>query len=895
MNQVKAVLREYIRNRNTVFVFPSEVAALFWREEALRCTDVRAIEASRFLSWDRFKEYSFSLTRREKPVNSTLRLCFVHKLLEEHAERGIPLYGIIPEGHRNNGNAFVSYMERLLPSLGLFPSIQESLHLLEGKTAETISFLYHEYSRFLESHGLFEPSFEVPDLSALDIKAVVFFPELIEDFSSFREVLESHPAVRIFPFSKIEYERSCEFRYFQNSLHETRWFLNRLLELLEEGILPKHISVTVADPALIAHLRHQAELYNIPLDFRMGDTISAYPGGRIFARIADCVRSNFHMDDLKKLFLAGGVPWKRRDLIEALIETGIGTRAVVDSVSGNPGEKRWVRALAAAGEKECSDYIAGLQTVLRRIHHAKTVELLREELQRFFILYVDDLRWAEEEKKVFQYALDMLAGIETSLSGIRLPESLTPFRLFIYHLDKTIYVPKTSRSGISVYPYRVAAGTSPSHHFVLGVSQENCDVLVDACRFLRKDEKNMLDIEDIDMGDIFLEAYAASGDQVWFSSGSETFGGRILVPEFFLEHAPGTVAGEPESAQADLFGKERAVWEGKPGGENVAGAGPIPRLFPVQKRGFFRAEQTCLAEKRFDATETRMPGSGMFENGEIIRISPTSLEEFARCPFSFLFSRILRIEEQEYNTRYDDPLYLGRFAHETAKLVFREIRNMDGAFDAGNIETYGAFVEKAIHTVRRGADQKGFFFIPPVWADISRRTGKWFEKLFELEEEEFNGLAVLETERRFEARPREENFSFYGQIDRLSGTREKAVLIDYKKKNRVKKADIAGSESDPPVSFQIPIYMYLAEAEGNSVARAGYISFEEGKFVPVLSSPEDRKGWFSREELDRLIEETVGRAAEAVEEIRAGKFTAAGPGCEPCGLRGVCRVKYIVG
>jgi RecB family exonuclease len=551
--------------------------------------------------------------------------------------------------------------------------------------------------------------------------------------------------------------------------------------------------------------------------------------------------------------------------------------------------------------------LTGLQASLRKIAGAETAEDLRQELLRFSSVYIDEKRWPEDEKKVFQYALDLLAGIDTALSGIPMPTPLTPFKLFLYQVDKTIYVPKTSHKGIPVYPYRVAAGTAPLYHFVLGISQEKCSVPVDPCRFLRKDEKKKLGIEENDMGSAFLEAYAVSGQRVFFSSGSETFGGKILVPEVFLEHFQGASSGEPETAPPGLFGSERALWYGKQEEEGTADAAAgdrvsLTRLFPVQKSGFLRAEHTCLVIKQFDAAGSPVSDSSLIESirshlekDGTLRMSPTSLEEFARCPFSFLFSRVLRIEEQEYDTRYADPLFLGSFAHEVAKRVYRRIGMSDGVFNAENIRTYLEFAESAIQQARRDEEKRGYVFIPPVWEDITRRTEKWIGELFELEQGEFDGLAVLETERRLEAEPEKASFALYGQIDRLSGSRDEAVLIDYKKKSRVRKVDISGSATDPPVSFQIPIYIFLAEAEGYAVGRAGYVSFEEGKYVPVLESAEGGKGWFSREEIEGLIDGAVRRACEAVEKIARGNFPAAGPGCDPCRFRGVCRVKYIAG
>ena len=54
----------------TALVFPSEIAAEFWRRSATLPGAQRAIREDRFVSWDRFKEEAFEIRESALPVNN---------------------------------------------------------------------------------------------------------------------------------------------------------------------------------------------------------------------------------------------------------------------------------------------------------------------------------------------------------------------------------------------------------------------------------------------------------------------------------------------------------------------------------------------------------------------------------------------------------------------------------------------------------------------------------------------------------------------------------------------------------------------------------------------------------------------------------------------------------
>ena len=86
MRLVADTLRHNLENQDTLFIFPSEVVAAFWRRQALTLTSRHAVRSDRFISWDTFKEEAFVHRREAVPANSIVRLCFAADLLNKNAD-----------------------------------------------------------------------------------------------------------------------------------------------------------------------------------------------------------------------------------------------------------------------------------------------------------------------------------------------------------------------------------------------------------------------------------------------------------------------------------------------------------------------------------------------------------------------------------------------------------------------------------------------------------------------------------------------------------------------------------------------------------------------------------------------------------------------------------------
>jgi CRISPR/Cas system-associated exonuclease Cas4 (RecB family) len=200
-------------------------------------------------------------------------------------------------------------------------------------------------------------------------------------------------------------------------------------------------------------------------------------------------------------------------------------------------------------------------------------------------------------------------------------------------------------------------------------------------------------------------------------------------------------------------------------------------------------------------------------------------------------------------------------------------------------------------------DVLGKSFTPPVWNSLRPHLLDRLSRFLELEAKHFGGLSVegLESEYRDERA----TVLLEGRIDRISGDGPAAVVVDYKRSDRVKRRNLAvrGEEGDPaeaqgrgrPDTFQIPLYVLLLKANGIDVRAAAYYAIEKAKYDLVFDESESR-AWLSRPELDGLLASTEVAVQEMELRVRSGAWMVPDPrtGCEECRLRSVCRMKYSV-
>ncbi len=614
MNDVVTVLKETISDRKVIYVFPSEIAAGYWRKEALRVTGKKAVRSDRFLSWDRFKESGFSARKIEKPANKLVRTFFAAELLAENADSQPPLFtSVIHPEHAANSSAFLSYIVSILPSLAGVRSFEKAS--LPRSLFDDLSLLFNRYQDFLKKHRLFEPAFEPLSLPRTEGKVFIIFPQVLEDFEEYRGALESARNITLVygangsraldpdtnssgacdPMRNSSGARdpgtegyrahdpgtNCSgargsggngpspplpvprLRVFDNSIHELRRLMNDLLDLLDNGTAPSELAITAADESTARAIEREAEKYSIPITLVRGKTLCEYTAGGLFDAMDRCIEEEWGLDSLKQLLLNRGYPWSKPEQGRELVRFGIDYFCV-------RGKNVWMHHLTRTGNTRLLGYFKEITGRMTGIIRAGDFPELKARLNGFIDRFFCNDDWEETQLRVFQSCFKLIDDLTDAAVTIgawgeeREGEDvdLRPFQLFLTSLKERIYVPPRSEEGIPVYPYRVAAGITPQYHFIAGASHEAVSVTVNRYPFLREDQKQLCDVNDPDFTDAFLDLYTLSGKNLSFSCSRETSEGRRLVPGYFM--ARSAVTEEPENILSDEQGARSAVNEEGP-------------------------------------------------------------------------------------------------------------------------------------------------------------------------------------------------------------------------------------------------------------------------------------------------------------------------------------------
>lgn len=277
-----------------------------------------------------------------------------------------------------------------------------------------------------------------------------------------------------------------------------------------------------------------------------------------------------------------------------------------------------------------------------------------------------------------------------------------------------------------------------------------------------------------------------------------------------------------------------------------------------------------------------------------LRISPTRLDRFWECPFSFLFSAALKVEERAYEIEWEDPRLIGALMHEILRRLFDRIAASDGRFDPIRGPAYRDLASKALSAVFSEWEARGDSLAPPVWFGLGQHLLERLDQFLTVEATQFGGLAVEALEKSY--RRASGGVLLEGRIDRVSGDKRGAVLVDYKRNNRLRPADLLGrATSKGPSSYQIPFYIALLESVGRKVRTAAYYDIEKGRYHIVFDA-DGAKAWAGPDDLGRMLARTDAALRAMEERIRSGAWMVPDDrsGCDECRLRAVCRMKYSV-
>ena len=906
------------KNSSSVFVFPSEAAAAARRREFLRNSGCGAVRNERFISWDRFKENITMHDRTDKPVNSIMRRIFASDIVRRNSEERI-FIRLIPEAYRSQAGGFTDTVYIALPELeSLVRSLEGRDNVIDPELSSDYHKLYHLYIDFMKANSFFEPSWELPELKAIGRECYIICPEIIEDFSEYEDILSSAGCV----FIPAEEPKLPAFRLFENSAVETDSVLNEITSLLAEGSEASDITVTVADDSTAELFLAGARLRGLPINYRKGKPLAAYPAGRLPELLRACRNSDYSITSMKNLLLYRAFIWQEANTAAALIRFGIENRCLKNTSSGPSGDvwAKRLRTIASNSEKipeSCRRdamlaFYRKLRAGIERVTVAGDFKTLSREFQVFVAAFLDTEsgNWDAECEMVFQRTREVLSSlreVEDSIESIQITD---PLGLWIEVLNEKIYVRQQPEAGIAVFPYRVSALINPLHHFIIGCSHDASIVASSSFSFLTDQQRRDTGAVELNMTDDFAGIYAASGADVRFSCSTETQSGTALPPAYFI--AGGGIERVVSAGQDDDFYRapvqaENLWWERAcSAGTLLSNAGPLPGLSNLQIDGFSYAAASFMEPKGFDATKDIFPREVAAESivpalsdgdGGFFRASATRLNNWSSCRFSMFLADVLGIHEDEYILRAEDPWTAGSVMHDVLYDFFDTLRSAGESFRYhGNSSRYEAMISESVERVFLEWEKSGNYFYGPAWDSLKRRVLEDLLSFPAAEAEYFEGLHPELLEHWLEFNLEEQAIRVFGKVDRISTGERGAVIVDYKKKwDRQRRPkfiseDESGSLLPPEKGYQLPLYILLARENGMIVDSATYYSITGRAHHPVSGNG----GELSEEDVERLCSFTLDETGRMAEACRAGDFTVE-PRCDGCGFRAVCRKRFNIG
>ena len=903
-------IEEGLSRPNMVFVFPSEVAAAFWRAETARRGPARAVRVDRFISWDTFKEQVLQERADLVPVNRTTRMLFADAVISENADRPF-LSRLVDPRYAGEADAFASDIESLLPTLATLTS-GDVYGSLEPRLRSDVDELSRRYRRFLDAHGLFEPAWEVQRLAPGRREYVIFHPRLITDFAEFEPSLRDHPAVRLVGGAAGGTagegaagaggagEREAPIagpvmREYETSRAEIRDLCAHLEALLDDGVAPRDIAVTVCGTdAFLTYLEGACRRRSIPTSLRAGKPLTSYPAGRLFENLRALPQSDYGLDAMQALLLDRAVPWTDPAAMRRVIRLGIERGCLRNYRDEGREQDVWLSALGGEKHRGERGLYGRLKAQTRALTAADSFSRLRSALYEFFGTFLDTGAWSRTQLRVFQSCLDVLSDlIDTSQRVGLVPRR--PFDLWLQALRSRVYVPREAAAGIALYPYRVAAGIEPQYHFLVNASHSRMRLVHAPYGFLRDDEKERLGLTDADLSDDYAAAYAASGSSVAASYSRESFSGPDLPPSWFAERALVQEVRRGEAA-ADPFDAERGYF--------AAAEEPPARVYEDQLRGLAHMNATGFTARRPDWSQVpvddgalckRLHAARRTDEGRI-RLSPSDVGRYRQCPFGYLLGTLLRLDPEAYTRAARAAADAGRTYHRGFERLYTRILEHSGVFRRAEVKLYHQWVEPTAAEVTEEWALWRTSLSPAEIVALRVKLEESMHALLEADADRFEGwqIEVLE---RYEWVDFEEDAVLGGFMDRRMVGPGGAVVIDYKKNRLPTKKAFRVDPEDPTQvgELQLPLYAEILGRLGRRIAGLYLYSVEKGSYLPVFG--EGEKAALDEEGLEASREAARQAAEGMLEGLRRGDFRFPDPrgGCESCSFPGICRARFVTG
>lgn len=756
-DKIADTIISYLDDENTIFVFPTDIAASTWADwivthKEISGTDAVALE--RFTAWDKFKSENLSATQKgKKSIPSVLRKIFVRDLISQNADaskNGNPIFQrLINPLYAENAYAFTDWLSGILPSLKRWHDKFQAAGIDADSEDADYMMLYDKYLEYLEKHSLFEPAWLEPNFSG-DIKEnfFIFFPELLEDYDEYIEFFAKSKNIKIFSLPDLkENESRPAINFFTNARTELRALALQIKKLVADGVAWKDIAVSVPDISVWRpYIEREFFIYGIPYIMRSGEPLTHNSAGRFFSELQACVSENFSYDSVRALLLDDYVPWKNKRRNENFVRLG-NECACVLGMYATEGETEidvWKAAIRLSGEDKTTkaeneiflgDFYKKLREDVTAITSAKTFADVRKSWFAFKEEFLDSENFSENANDILGRCLSelsVLIDIENEFVMSENKSVYKPFDFFVSEIENKIYQPQKKTDGVSVFPYKLSAMAPFEYQFVVDSSQKSLSVGYKSLKFLSPKKREQLRIEDNDKAsDCFVRLYAGLSRCV-FSGAAETFSGAAIQYSFLLQENKQERSErlqkifEDVSKHDNIFA-EKSFYTERYKSDRKTDENAKASIMKFQKDGFDLWKKKCMgSEETVDerivptvvkyCIDKKMKdyNSKYDRNKSVVHISQSDMNNFFPCPRKWLFANILWLKEDSLDAELMGKFDNGNIMHKILEKFLKSLQSEDKRLprinDDGKLENEAEISKKLLDCTKETFDDKELDF-----------------------------------------------------------------------------------------------------------------------------------------------------------------------------------------
>lgn len=736
INLIEETIKEYLPNPSYIYVFPTEVAAKRWQDRAMYLAPGRVIDKERFIAWDNFIEENIKKGSLDfECVTPIVREFFASYLISLNKKEKF-LSSLIPPAYTDTSNSYASYIRTLLPALTLWA--KTSLRAWQKETEDTFTFtenerltsralilalktiiedttsieydllnIYERYCLFLEQNNFYEPSYQGYTFDKSSNFFILFFPELIEDYLSYKEALAKSLQVQIVSTSLLpSREDKKRLFFYPNARLEVKnaaLYIRALHD--KEGVPFCDIAVNLPKiEEYCPYLTRELTLLDIPYTVKSSLLLGKTLAGSLFSTLKDCFDYNFNYNTLEALLLNNALPFKDKEEIRQLLNYGKQNNCAAP-IKDKEGKLQdiWEESFKVRPLSEnVKGYYRKLKRLITNIVTAKDFTSIRHSYNifnnTFFIPYPKNAKDYDIGQNILSICVDKLnlfISYEARLSKYIL---LSPYSFYVDFLNRAQYTPQEKEAGVSIFQYKTAATALYTAQITLDASEESCNLTNSPLPFLNEEARKRLLGEDENLSLYLINLYNMNSKYTYWSASNKTFSsysqgisyltsleadeeGNFFIKEDGIKEKESSI--KEGNIKDDYYNKEETfLTSDKENKEEKAEKEPV--VFPktltsIQKDGFNLWKQVSIKEenssKEFNTTLQKMVKTRLYD-GEVLHISQTHLKDFFLCPRAYLLKNIMKLQKDKEEVAIFDKFAIGNFYHKIFFFYFMHLKEL---------------------------------------------------------------------------------------------------------------------------------------------------------------------------------------------------------------------------